>query len=75
MDENDKTPFGDFEVKCKNCGSTNIELENSITLVMKNGKLDTIQASGKMADLIARGMASDLGLKKVDAADTEEADK
>jgi len=38
----------------------------SITLSMKGGKLDTIRATGKMADMIARGMATDLGIKKVE---------
>ena len=36
----------------------------NITLSFKSGKLDKINASGKMADLIARGMAHDLGIEK-----------
>jgi hypothetical protein len=31
----------------------------------KDGKPETIQATGQMANLIARGMASDLGIKKI----------
>lgn len=38
----------------------------NITLSYKNGKLDKIRATGKMADIIARGMATDLGVEKVD---------
>ena len=41
----------------------------NITITMKGGKLNTVRATGKMADLIARGMASDLGIKKVDDID------
>ncbi len=29
-DDIDDSPFGAFEIKCKKCGSTNIDLENSI---------------------------------------------
>lgn len=37
----------------------------NITLSYKNGKLTTIDATGKMADLIARGMARDLEVEKI----------
>ncbi len=39
----------------------------NITLSFKNGKLDKINASGKLADMIAKGMASDLGIEKQEA--------
>lgn len=37
----------------------------NITLSYKNGRLDKIRATGKMADLIANRMATDLGIEKV----------
>jgi len=39
----------------------------NITLSYKNGKITTIDATGKMADLIARGMARDLDIEKIEA--------
>ena len=30
IDITDQTPFGEFEVKCKKCGSTNVDLDNSM---------------------------------------------
>jgi hypothetical protein len=43
----------------------------NITLsIGKDGK-QTIHATGRMADLIARGMAHDLGIEKVPAPETE----
>jgi len=44
----------------------------NITLSFKDGKLTTIDARGKMADMIARGMAQDLGIEKIEPSDSLE---
>jgi len=44
----------------------------NITLSFKDGKLTTIDARGKMADMIARGMAKDLDVEKIEPSDSLE---
>jgi len=42
MDRTDNTPFGNFEVICKNCGSKNIELDNSLGFSETSGAWGSI---------------------------------
>lgn len=36
--DKDKTPFGDFDVICKKCGSKNIDLDNSLGFSYTSGE-------------------------------------
>jgi ribosomal protein S27E len=57
IDSMEETPFGDFEVKCNKCGSTNVNLDNSMGFSPESGGWGSLdlecQDCGNRTELMA----------------------